>query len=244
MWPVNAEKLFPLHICEICPFYRLTRNTASSWQRKNFCDIWRLVQNSRVSIRRICSFLICVTSGSMRTHLPASTRVSPSEINSRMRVRQSVQPFPFTSPLDIHALFKVSLPPFPGGLLREFFNVKGNGNALWLLEIRLLICYCKLKLFVFKPQLFCFNSPTSQTLKPIVGINPDAGAADASPSPTTFCRSARHESESGKGHCSLRSHKLKACKVNPFFSSLFGDCMLCFFGGGILFCAFSRTSTV
>ena len=42
---------------------------------------------------------------------------------------------------------------FPGRLLREFFNVKGNGNTLWLLKIRLLICHCKLKLFVFKPQL-------------------------------------------------------------------------------------------
>lgn len=39
------------------------------------------------------------------------------------------------------------------GFLREFFNVKGNENTPWLLKIRLLICYCKLKLFVFKPQL-------------------------------------------------------------------------------------------
>lgn len=169
----NCEKSVSTAYLRNIPFYRITRNTASSWQSKNFCNIcW---QNPCVSLRRICSFLIRTMSGSMQTRLAVSTRVSPSAINGYTRVRQSVQPFSFTSPLDIHVLFKVSLPPFPGGLLREFFNVKGNGNALWLLEIRLLICYCKLKLFVFKPQLFCFNSPTSQTQNPSLELTRTLG---------------------------------------------------------------------
>lgn len=36
-----------------------------------------------------------------------------------------------------------------------------------------------------------------------------------------FCRLARHETESGKGHCGLGLHKLKFAKAIYFFLSFF-----------------------
>lgn len=117
----------------------------------------------------------------------------------------------FKSPLDIHALFKVSLLPFPGGLLREFFNVRGNGNTLWLLEIRLLICYCKLKLFVFKPQLL-FQLTHISDRNILLELTQMLKHTVQPLSPLFFCCLIRHESGSGRGHCSLKScSKLTAC---------------------------------
>lgn len=48
---------------------------------------------------------------------PTGVHESLTKRNKRLHA-WAPEPFSFMSPLDIHALFKVSLPPFPGGLLR------------------------------------------------------------------------------------------------------------------------------